>query len=307
MPQSDGRPALALPGVDGRRRHPHRRRWRSAAATASRSRPRRPVGSGSPTSELNPLTIDDGRGARRTPARSPSTAGWPKDQHLEVGDALTLLTLAGQADRSTLVGITDVRRHRLARHRAAPSRSTSADAFDWLNNGQQEYESFYLRGDGPRTTLVAEVERGRPRRASRSRPGTSSATTSASASGAIAAALKKALQAFAILALFVGGVRHLQHVQRDRRPAAARARRARRDRRDADDSSSARSRLEGLVLGLLGSVLGVVAGYVLTLAARWRPQGDRRLAARRRHLVEHRPTIVSGILLGTLITVRVGA
>ena len=82
--------------------------------------------------------------------------------------------------------------------------------------------------------------------------------------GAFAQTLKKGLQAFAILALLVGGFVIFNTfsvivAQRLRELAVLAA-------IGATPRQLKRSlRLEGLVLGVLGSVLGVAAGYLLTL------------------------------------------
>ena len=68
-----------------------------------------------------------------------------------------------------------------------------------------EYESLYLRGSAPRTTLRREVAPLVPDGFEAADRRRSSATTSASQIGSFGRFLKHALQGFALLALFVGG------------------------------------------------------------------------------------------------------
>ena len=187
--------------------------------------------------------------------------GTADDHDLDVGDDLTLLTLAGK-EKVTLVGITEFGDSDALDSDGTVS-ITEDDAFDWLNSGQAEYESYYLRGSGDPDDLVAaagkvlpdgfEVQTGDEFRADQR------ATT-----GSFAQGLKTALRAFAILALLVGGFVIFNTfsvivAQRLRELAVLAA-------IGATPRQLKRSlRLEGLVLGLLGSLLGVVAGYVLTL------------------------------------------
>jgi putative ABC transport system permease protein len=210
--------------------------------------------------DLNPLTVSDGD--------APSSAGeiavdrdTADDHGLEVGDQLTLLTLAGNQE-VTLAGVTE-----FGDSAALDSDGTVSlaeeDAFDWLNSGQDEYEAYYLRGSGDPSDLAAaagevlpdgfEVQTGDEFRADQRE-----------LTGSFAQSLKTALRAFAVLALLVGGFVIFNTfsvivAQRLRELAVLAA-------IGATPRQLKRSlRLEGLILGLLGSLLGVVAGYLLTL------------------------------------------
>ena len=103
--------------------------------------------------------------------------GTAEDHGLDVGDDLTLLTLAGK-EKVTLVGITEFGDSDALDSDGTVS-VTEDDAFDWLNSGQAEYESYYLRGSGDPDDLVASAGDGPPGRLRGRRPGTSSAPTSA--------------------------------------------------------------------------------------------------------------------------------
>jgi putative ABC transport system permease protein len=246
--------------------------------------------------DLNPLEVADGD----PPTRSGEIAvdqGIAEQHDLQAGDDLTLLTLAGQQD-VTLVGTTEFGDSDAIDSDGTVSISEE-DAFDWLNSGQAEYDSYYLRGSGDPDDLVAaagelapdgyEVQTGDEFRADQRE-----------ATGGFAQSLKKALQAFAVLALLVGGFVIFNTfsvivAQRLRELAVLAA-------IGATPRQLKRSlRLEGLVLGLLGSVLGVVAGYLLALALRGvlgllggSLPGGLSLGA---------STVIGGILLGTVITV----
>ncbi|MFI5429172.1 ABC transporter permease [Aeromicrobium sp. UC242_57] len=120
------------------------------------------------------------------------------------------------------------------------------------------------------------------------------------ANGSFAQTLKKALQAFAVLALLVGGfviynTFSVIVAQRLRELAVLAA-------IGATPRQLKRSlRMEGLVLGVLGSVLGVVAGYLLTLALQGvlEPTGNSLPGG----ISFSSSNLVSGLILGTVITV----
>src|SRR6478736_3154809 len=245
--------------------------------------------------DLNPLAVTDGK----APAGSGEIAvdrGLADDQHLEVGDPLTLLTLAGK-QKVDLVGITEFGDSDALDDGGTVSIS-DADAFDWLNDGQQEYESFYLRGDDA-GTLVAEAGKVVPD-GFVVQTGDEFRQDQRDANGSFAQTLKKALQAFAILALLVGGfviynTFSVIVAQRLRELAVLAA-------IGATPRQLKRSlRLEGVVLGVLGSLLGVVAGYLLTLLL----EGVLKLTGNDLPggLSFSARNIVSGLLLGTVITV----
>ena len=214
-----------------------------------------------------------------------------------MGDDLTLLTLAGK-QKVELVGLTEFGDTDSIDTDGTVSISED-EAFDWLNSGQQEYESYYLRGSGNPDDLVAaagtvvpdgfEVQTGDEFR-----------DDQRESAGAFAQTLKKGLAAFAILALLVGGFVIFNTfsvivAQRLRELAVLAA-------IGATPRQLKRSlRLEGLVLGVLGSVLGVAAGYLLALllSAVLKATGNSLPGG----LSFGAINIVSGILLGTIITV----
>ena len=245
--------------------------------------------------DLNPLAVSTGK-APEASGQVAVDRGLADDQHLEVGDSLTLLTLAGK-QQVTLVGIT-----KFGDSDALDDSGTvsvaEADAFDWLNGGQQEYESYYLRG-GDASQLVAEAGKVVPD-GFIVQTGDEFRQDQREANGSFAQTLKKALQAFAILALLVGGfviynTFSVIVAQRLRELAVLAA-------IGATPRQLKRSlRMEGVVLGVLGSVLGVVAGYLLTLLLEGvlKATGNSLPGG----LSVSTANIVSGLLLGTVITV----
>ena len=102
--------------------------------------------------DLNPLSVTDGD-APTSAGEIAVDRGTAGDHELEVGDDLTLLTLAGK-QKVTLVGITEFGDSAALDSDGTVS-ITEDDAFDWLNSGQAEYESYYLRGSGDPDDLVA--------------------------------------------------------------------------------------------------------------------------------------------------------
>lgn len=211
-------------------------------------------------SDLNPLSVTDGD----APSGGGEIAvdqGTADEYDLSVGDTSTLLTLAGPQDVE-IVGITEFGDSESLDSGGTVSLALS-DSFEWLNSGQEEYDSYYLRsGDSPDDLVEAagevvpsgfEVQSGDDFREDQRK-----------ASGSFAQTLKTGLQAFAILALLVGGfviynTFSVIVAQRLRELAVLAA-------IGATPKQLKRSlRLEGLVLGILGSLLGVVAGYALTL------------------------------------------
>ena len=188
--------------------------------------------------------------------------GTADDDDLDVGDDLTLLTLAGKEK------VTARRHHRVRRLGRARQRRHGLDhrgrrvRLAQLRPGRVRV---LLPRAGPETPMTSSLPPARSSpTASRSRPATSSAPTSARRPARSLKVLKNALRAFAILALLVGGFVIFNTfsvivAQRLRELAVLAA-------IGATPRQLKRSlRLEGLVLGLLGSLLGVVAGYVLTL------------------------------------------
>ncbi|HCB03026.1 MAG TPA: hypothetical protein DEQ43_02015 [Nocardioides bacterium] len=247
--------------------------------------------------ELNPLQVDSGE----APTRAGEIAvdrGLAEDEDLSVGDDVTLLTLAGQ-ESATIVGLTAFGDSDALDDGGTVS-ITEADAFDWLNSGQREYETYYLRGSGDQKTLVAEAADVVPA-GFQAQSGDDFRDDQRETAGSFGNTLKKGLQAFAILALLVGGfviynTFSVIVAQRLRELAVLAA-------IGATPRQLKRSlRMEGLAIGVIGSVLGVVAGFVLTLLL------DLVLRVTGNSLPGSGTTIgaanvIGGVLLGTVITV----
>lgn len=294
LPQSAVEHLLALPGVDGGA-------GILTAPVAFQAEDGKPFATSATgrlwitDQDLNPLTVTQGK----APVDSGQIAvdqGTAHDQHLKVGESLTLLTLAGK-QRVTLVGITEFG-DTDALDTGGTVSISEPDAFAWLNNGQQEYASFYLRGDNP-GTLVTEAATVVPDGFD-IQTGDEFRQDQRDATGSFAQGLKKALQAFAALALLVGGfviynTFSVIVAQRLRELAVLAA-------IGATPRQLKRSlRLEGVVLGIVGSVFGVITGYLLTLALEGvlKATGNTLPGG----LSVSASTIVSGLLLGTIITV----
>ena len=246
--------------------------------------------------DLNPLSVTDGA----APASSGEIAvdqGLASDHDLAVGDPLTMLTLAGK-QQVTVAGITEFGDSDAIDPGGTVSISPD-DAFAWLNSGQQEYDSYYLRGSGDPDDLVAEAAKVVPDGFA-VQTGDEFRADQRATSGGFAKTLKTGLQAFAVLALLVGGfviynTFSVIVAQRLRELAVLAA-------IGATPRQLKRSlRLEGVVLGVLGSLLGVVAGYLLTLLL----EGVLKLTGNDLPggLSFSARNIVSGLLLGTVITV----
>ena len=246
--------------------------------------------------ELNPLSVADGE-APDAAGEVAVDQGLADDEHLEVGDELTLLTLAGK-QQVTLVGVTEFGDSDSLDADGTVSVS-EADAFAWLNSGKQEYDSFYLRGSSSPDDLVAAAGKIVPE-GFEVQTGDEFREDQRAANGEFAQTLKTALQAFAVLALLVGGfviynTFSVIVAQRLRELAVLAA-------IGATPRQLKRSlRMEGVVLGVLGSIMGVVAGYLLTLLL----QGVLELTGNTLPggISFSTSNLVSGLLLGTIITV----
>jgi putative ABC transport system permease protein len=248
-------------------------------------------------SELNPLEIVHGR----APAGVGDVAvdqGLASRENLEVGDRVRLLTLAGASD-VTVSGITT-----FGSSDAIDSGGTvsipPASAFDWLAAGQREYQDVYLRGSGSQTDLVSSVRSLVPG-GYRIQSGDAFLDDQRSQLGAPYRFLKQALQAFAILAMLVGGfviynTFSVIVTQRLRELAVMAA-------VGATPRQIKRAlRYEGLVLGVLGSLLGVLVGLgltfvlvlVLNLLGVDLPGSGVKIRA---------ANVIGGVVIGTAITV----
>jgi putative ABC transport system permease protein len=247
--------------------------------------------------ELNPLDIEDGA----APAAAGEIAvdrGLADEEDIAVGDQVTILTLAGESD-ATVVGIT-----RFGSSDALDGGGTvslpAATAFDWLTSGQVEYQEYYLRGDADQEQLAAAVEPVVPA-GFVAQTGDELRQDKRDEIGSTGRYLKTGLQAFAVLAMLVGGfvIYNTFSVivsQRLRELAVMSA-------IGATPKQIKRAlRYEGLVIGLLGSVLGVLVGFVLTflLVLVLQAFGVDLPGSG----IKIKPTnVIGGLLLGTLITV----
>jgi putative ABC transport system permease protein len=209
--------------------------------------------------DLNPVDVEEGA----APAAAGEIAvdkGLAKKHDLAVGARVTLLTLAGPQEVA-IVGITKFGSSDSIDGSGTVSISKE-NAFDWLSSGQVEYQSLYVRGSGDQAALVAAIEPAAPD-GFKVQDGASFLDDKRSEIGAPAAYLKKALQAFAILAMLVGGfvIYNTFSVivsQRLRELAVMSA-------IGATPKQIKRSlRYEGVVIGILGSLLGLVVGFALT-------------------------------------------
>jgi putative ABC transport system permease protein len=246
---------------------------------------------------LDPLDYTEGRAPRRA-GEIALDRGLAADHGLELGRRETLLTLAG-AFPVRVVGIT-----RFGSSDALDPGGTvvlpAATAFDWLNSGQREYDEYYLRVDGDEEPVVASASQVLPA-AFEAQTGSDFRDDKRSSVGAVGRYLKSALQGFALLALLIGGFVIFNTfsvivAQRMRELAVLAA-------IGATPKQLKRSlRLEGLVIGLVGSALGVLAGVAMTLV----------LMAVLRAVGVELPgsgiaitpgAVLGGMLLGTAITV----
>jgi putative ABC transport system permease protein len=210
---------------------------------------------------LNPLSVADGEAPQEV-GEIAVDRGLAEQYDLSPGDRVTVLTLAGK-EPATITGTT-----RFGESDNLDGSSTvsipEASAFDWLNDGQVEYDDYYVRGSASQSDLLAEVETVVPQ-GFEAVSGDDYRQDKRDESGAVGQALKQALQAFAVLALLVGGfviynTFSVIVAQRLRELAVLSA-------IGATGRQLKRSlRTEGLVIGLLGSALGVVAGFGLVFA-----------------------------------------
>ncbi len=208
--------------------------------------------------ELNPLVLEAGA----APAASGEIAvdrGTADDYDLTVGEPVTVLTLAGQQP-ATIVGITAFGDTDAIDSGGTVSIS-AANAFDWLNSGEVEYSSLYLRGNGTQEALVESVQADVPA-GFKVQTGAEFLDDQRDQAGSFGRFLQTALQVFAGIALFVGAfviynTFNVIVAQRLRELAVFAA-------IGATPKQIKRSlALEGLVIGVIGSVLGVIAGFGL--------------------------------------------
>jgi putative ABC transport system permease protein len=209
--------------------------------------------------DLNPVDVEEGA-APTAAGEIAVDKGLASKHDLAVGDEVTLLTLAGP-QQVTIVGITKFGGSDAIDGSGTVSIS-KVNAFDWLSSGQVEYQSLYVRGSDDQAALVAAIEPAVPD-GFKVQDGESFLDDQRSEIGAPAEYLKKALQAFALLAMLVGGfvIYNTFSVivsQRLRELAVMSA-------IGATPKQIKRAlRYEGVVIGVLGSLLGLLVGFALT-------------------------------------------
>jgi putative ABC transport system permease protein len=208
--------------------------------------------------ELNHIDIVDGV----APVAAGEIAvdrGLAENEGLTVGDQVVVLTSAGQFD-ATIVGTTSFGSTD-AIDRSGTVSVPEAAAFDWLSAGVVAYEDLYLRGNVSEAELVAAVEPLAPD-GFQVQTGTQFLEDKRAEASGFGKTLKIGLQAFAALALFVGAfviynTFSVIVAQRLRELAVLAA-------IGATPKQIKRSlRFEGLMIGIIGSLLGVVAGFAL--------------------------------------------
>jgi putative ABC transport system permease protein len=247
--------------------------------------------------ELNPLDVTEGR-APSAAGEVAVDAGLAESEDLSVGERVTVLTLAGQRP-ATVVGIT-----KFGGSDSIDGGGTisipEASAFEWLSSGRVEYEALYLRGSGSQEELASAVEPLVPP-GFRVQTGEDFLQEQRDTIGALGTALKTGLQGFAVLALLVGAfviynTFSVIVAQRLREIAVLAA-------IGATPKQIRRSlRWEGVVIGLVGSFLGVVVGIALSylVIAVLEAFG---VALPGSGISIDPTTVVGGILIGTIITV----
>jgi putative ABC transport system permease protein len=209
--------------------------------------------------ELNPIDVVEGS-APTAAGQVAVDKGTAERHDLHPGQKTTILTLAG-AFPVTIVGITE-----FGSADALDSDGTvsiaRANAFDWLSRGQVEYKELYVRGSGSPTELAAAIEPSVPT-GFMVQDGDQFRQDKRDEVGAPGKYLKYALQAFAILAMLVGGFVIFNTFsvivsQRLRELAVMSA-------IGATPKQIKRSlRYEGVVIGVVGSLLGLLVGFFLT-------------------------------------------
>jgi len=245
---------------------------------------------------LNPLDVVEGR-APQQPGEVAVDRGTVSRESLTVGQRLKVLTVSGPHD-AVLTGVTEFGNTDSIDTGGTVS-IPSSSAFEWLRDGRVQYESYYLRGSSSPEQLTREISPLAP-------PGYLAETGDAFRQdkrdevGSIGRILKQGLQGFALLALFVGAfviynTFSVIVAQRQRELAVLSA-------IGATPKQIKRSlRYEGLVIGLVGSALGVVVGIGLTFVLILALQALGVELPGSGIKINSSP-VISGIVLGTLIT-----
>ncbi len=247
--------------------------------------------------ELNPVDVTEGR----APAAEGEVAvdrGTAEDEDLGIGDRVTVLTQAGRFP-ATVVGIT-----RFGEGDALDGSGTvsipRAAAFRWLSSSAPGFQSLSLRGSVPAEDLLREVTPLVPA-GFEAQTGEAFRADQRDSIGAIGRVLKQGLQAFALLALLVGAfviyntfsVIVAQRV-RELAVLAAIGATPRQIRRSL--------RWEGVVVGVIGSLLGVVVGLGLAFAV-IAALGALGVALPGSGISVQPGNVVTGVLIGTVLTV----
>lgn len=247
--------------------------------------------------ELNPLELTVGRGPE-TVGEIAIDRGIAKDQGLSVGDETVVLSIAGDAS-VTVVGITNYGDSDSIDPSGTISVSPQAAAA-WLAGGNVEYQEVYLRGSASQQELFDRVSPLLPV-GFQAELGDEFLQDKIDEIGQIGTFLKRGLQGFSVLAMLVGGfviynTFNVLVAQRLKELAVLRA-------IGATPKQVKRAlQFEGIVVGLLGSALGVVAGvgflyildFILTRFGVELPGSG---------LVITTSAVVQPILLGTIVTV----
>ena len=246
--------------------------------------------------ELNPVEVADGV----PPEQAGEVAvdqGLADREDLAVGDPVTVLSVGG-ATEATVVGIT-----RFGSTDAIDEGGTvslpQATAFDQLTDGVAEYQLAYVRGSGDPAALTAAVAEVAPEGFT-AQSGEDFRQDQRAEAGQFGSALKTALQGFALLALFVGAfviynTFSVIVAQRQRELAVLSA-------IGATPKQIKRSlRYEGLLVGLVGSALGVVTGFLLTYLLVFLLETFG-VSLPGSGIVVRPDNVVNGLVLGTSIT-----
>ena len=210
--------------------------------------------------KLNPLELEAGR----APSAADEIAvdqGLAEDEQLKVGQRIGVLSTAGK-NESTIVGITKFGNSDALDNGGTVSLPASR-AFIALNSGKRAYQEFYARGRGSQAALQREVA---PLITDgfKAETGEEFLEDQRQSVGEIGRYLKNALQGFAILAILVGGfviynTFSVIFAQRLRELAVLSAIGA------TPKQLKRMLQLEGVLIGFIGALLGVLVGIGLTL------------------------------------------
>lgn len=295
LPAAVGQQAANLPGVD-------------AAAFVLTGSMAIDDGDGEPTAAtgrlwiadevLNPLEIDSGRGPQ-VGGEVAIDIGIADDLQIAVGDTIDLLSLAG-AEQAAVVGITRFGDSDTIDPEGTISVAEEV-AFALLSDGNEEYQEVYLRGSASQSDLQERAAEIMPA-GFRAQAGDEFVQDKIDELGSFTSLITRGLQGFAILALVVGAFVIYNTftvivAQRVKELAVLRA-------IGATPKQVRRAlRFEGLVVGLLGSALGVLAGFgfMFVLDFIMETLFDVRLPGS--GVVVSGSTVLQAILLGTIVTV----